>query len=52
MTLPFHFAIFVVNPPTGFFKSQSMTRKQQLGIWLLLTFLLALTLFRWFNLAQ
>jgi hypothetical protein len=27
-----------------------MTRKQQIGAWLLLTILLALILFRWFNL--
>jgi hypothetical protein len=29
-----------------------MTRKQQLGVWLLLTLILALALFRWLNLPR
>jgi hypothetical protein len=31
---------------------QSMTRKQQLGVWFLLTLMLAIVLYRWFNLPQ
>ncbi len=29
-----------------------MSRKQQIGVWLVLTLLLALAFFRWFNLPQ
>jgi len=29
-----------------------MTRKQQIGTWLLLSLLLAIALYRWFNLSQ
>jgi len=29
-----------------------MTRKQQIGAWLLLSLLLAIALYRWFNLPQ
>jgi hypothetical protein len=31
-------------------KVQTMTRNQQIGAWLALTLLLALALYRWFNL--
>ncbi len=30
----------------------SMTRKQQLGIWLLFTILLVIAFYRWFNLPE
>jgi hypothetical protein len=42
----------VGSEPEIYHKRHNMTRKQQLGVWLLLTFLLVLALFRWFNLAQ